>query len=205
MKKVLFAICMMLAIQSIAQIKIGGKEFDLSSLLNGKVLNVQKGFAPKFSLGDMKLPKLNVLSKVLGSKHNVQIDKLFRTFKTGKTVWNVSEILAGLSSVYATVKNIEANGKTTIDQAARDAKDKVKNQATTGLVSALGSAAVGVVIKLLTKKASYKAVDLFNGVAKKKITDIFSIEPLALQQQYTNNYAVSSNNRMGMGIAIKLK
>ncbi len=205
MKKMILAVCMLVTLQTMAQIKIGGKEFDLSSLLNGKILNVQKGFAPKFALGDVKLPKLKLLNQVLGSKHNLQIDKLFKTFRTGKTVWHVGEALTGLSSIYAAVKNIEANGKSEVDQAARDAKDKVKKQVTTGIISALGSAAIGVVIKIITKKASYKAVDMFNGVVKKKITDIFSVEPLAPQQQFTNNYTVGTSNRMSMGIAIKLK
>ena len=58
------------------------------------------------------------------------------------------------------------------------------------LYPALGSIATGVITKILTKKASYKAVDIFKGIARKKIQDIFSIQP------------ASSN--IGVGLYVKL-
>ena len=47
----------------------------------------------------------------------------------------------------------------------------------TALYSGIGAVGTGLVIKFLTKGASYKAVDIFNGIAVKKIRDIFSIAP----------------------------
>lgn len=43
------------------------------------------------------------------------------------------------------------------------------------LVAGLSSVAGGLAAKFLTKGAAYKAVDLFNGAAIKKIKDIFKI------------------------------
>lgn len=48
----------------------------------------------------------------------------------------------------------------------------------------------GLIIKFLTKGASYKAVDIFNGIAVKKIKDIFSIGP--------------ASNIAGVGLYVKL-
>jgi len=58
------------------------------------------------------------------------------------------------------------------------------------LYPALGSIAAGVITKILTKTASYKAVDIFNDIASKKIQDILSIQP------------ASSN--IGVGLYVKL-
>jgi hypothetical protein len=44
------------------------------------------------------------------------------------------------------------------------------------LYSGLGSMTSGTLVKLLTKAASYKAVDLFGGLIKKKLVDILSFE-----------------------------
>ena len=45
------------------------------------------------------------------------------------------------------------------------------------ITAGLITAATGLVTKLLTKAAAYKAVDVFNGAVTKKIKDIFSIQP----------------------------
>lgn len=197
MKKVMICILFVMALQvANAQIKIGGQTIDLSSLLNGKLLEVKKGFAPKFNLGDLKIGKLSVLNKVLSSKNSADINKLFKTFRTGKTVWHIGQSLTGVASIYSAIKSIEANAKEETNQILIDQKANLKKQVTTGIIAAAGSAVVGLVIKLITKKASYKAVDMFNGVVKKKITDIFSVEPYSPK---------NISNYNGVGLAIRLK
>ena len=52
------------------------------------------------------------------------------------------------------------------------------------LYPALTSIATGVITKIVTKKASYKAVDIFNGVARKTLKDILSVGPAS------SNYGV---------------
>ena len=93
-------------------------------------------------------------------------------------VYKILAAAGGAAAVYSTVKGI------TDDQKFNDATVK-------GLLyPALGSLATGIITKVLTKKASYKAVDIFNGIARKKIQDIFSIQP------------ASSN--IGLGVYVKL-
>jgi hypothetical protein len=70
-------------------------------------------------------------------------------------------------------------------------EEKFNNQTVKQLlVPALTTLVTGVVTKLLTKKASYKAVDIFNGVVKKKVKDIFNIG--------------ASSQGVGVGIYVKL-
>lgn len=156
-------------------------QIDLSKILNlndilGKVMHVKKGFAPKFSLGNMSIPKIGKVGEILGLKQNPQINKLFKTFKTGRTVYKVASYAGGAVALYGTIKAID---KASI---AKDYKG--------ALAGGLSTIASGVIVKLLTKGASYKAVDIFNGVVKKKIKNIFSIQP--------------ASSTMGMGIYVKL-
>jgi hypothetical protein len=58
------------------------------------------------------------------------------------------------------------------------------------LYSGLSAIASGLAVKFLTKGASYKAVDIFNGIVVKKIKDIFSIAP--------------ASNTAGVGLYVKL-
>ena len=58
------------------------------------------------------------------------------------------------------------------------------------LYPALSSVAVGITTKILTRKASYKAVDIFNGVARKKVKEIFSLQP--------------ASATLGVGVYVKL-
>ena len=60
----------------------------------------------------------------------------------------------------------------------------------TALISGIGTISSGLIVKFLTKGASYKAVDLFNGIAIKKIKEIFSIAP--------------ASNNVGIGLYVKL-
>lgn len=174
---------------SFAQIKIGDLPIDIDQLFNRvKVLKVKKGFSPKFLLGDVQLNKVGLLGEnlkgveLLGnvfSKKNIdQVTKLYKTYKTGLVVYKVLAAAGTAVTVYSTVRGF------TDDQKFNDAT--VKGM----LYPALGSLATGVITKILTKKASYKAVDIFNGIARKKIEDIFSIQP--------------ASSTLGVGVYVKL-
>ena len=174
---------------SFAQIKIGDLPINLDDLFNKvKVLKVKKGFSPKFLLGDVQLNKVGLLGEnlkgvellgqVFNKKNIDQVTKLYKTYKTGLVVYKVLAAAGGAAAVYSTVKGI------TDDQKFNDATVKGV------LYPALGSLATGIITKVLTKKASYKAVDIFNGIAKKKIQDIFSIQP--------------ASSTLGMGVYVKL-
>ena len=142
----------------------------------GKVLNVQRGFAPKFSLGKISVPKIAKVAEIIGLKKSEQAIKLFNTFKTGRTIYKIAAYAGSAIAAYSAIK--------AIDKAA------VKEDYQKPLIGALSSIASGLVVKFLTKGASYKAVDVFNGVVKKKIKDIFSIAP--------------ASSTLGMGLYVKL-
>lgn len=194
MKKLIqqFALITVLTIASFgtnAQIKIGDINVDLDQILGKvKVLKVQKGFSPKFFLGDLQLNKVGILGEklkgveVLGqvfNKKNIdQVTRLYKTYKTGLIIFKILGAAGTAVTVYSTVRGVTNSDK--FDDAT------VKQT----LYPALASLATGVITKVLTKKASYKAVDIFNGIAKKKVKDIFSIQP------------ASSN--LGVGLYVKL-
>jgi hypothetical protein len=143
------------------------KNISLDNLL-GKVLQVKKGWAPQFFSGKNKIPKLNLVGQLLNTKKDNQITKLFNTFKTGRLVYRITNYAGTAFALYGTVKNIINN--------ADSVSKSVKNQARTILYSGLSSMSLGTIVKLLTKGASYKAVDLFGGVIKKKLMDIISFD-----------------------------
>lgn len=172
---------------SFAQVKIGDLPIDIDALLGKvKVLKVKKGFNPKFILGDVQLNKVGLLGenlkgvKLLGdvfNRKNIdQVTKLYKTYKTGLVVFKVLAAAGTAVTAYSTVKGISDDFD--------DADVKAM------LYPALGSILTGVVTKVLTKKASYKAVDIFNGIARKKIQDIFSIQP--------------ASSTLGVGVYVKL-
>ncbi len=160
-----------------AQIDINNLSLDK---IFGKLLEVQKGFAPKFSLGNQPIDKIFKVAEIIGLKRNEQATKLFNTFKTGRTVYKVASYLGTAISAYAAIK--------AIDKAATN-KDYQ-----TALATGLSSIGSGLIVKFLTKGASYKAVDIFNGIirnkVKDKIRDILSVAP------------ASSN--FGIGVYVKL-
>ncbi len=172
-----------------AQIKIGDLNVDLDKILgNAKVLKVQKGFSPKFFLGDLQLNKVGILGEklkgveVLGqvfNKKNIdQVTKLYKTYKTGLVVFKVLGAAGTAVTTYSVIRGATNSDK--FDDAT------VKKT----LYPALASVATGVITKVLTKKASYKAVDIFNGVARKTIKDILSIKP--------------ASETLGMGLYVQL-
>lgn len=148
---------------------------DLNRLL-GQVLDVKRGFNPKFSVGNIKLPKINQVGELLGMKQNDQINKLFRTFKTGRLVFKVASYAGSAVALYGTVRALDKAAKTKDYQGA--------------LLGGLSSIGAGLATKLLTKGAAYKAVDLFNGAATRKIKDLLSIQP--------------ASSTLGVGLYVKL-
>ena len=159
--------------RSMAQIDLNN--IDLNDII-GKVMHVQKGFAPKFSLGNTPIQKINKVAEILGLKKNETINKLFNTFKTGRIIYKVAAYTGGALVAYSLVRKVEKSAKSGDYSGA--------------LYSGIGAAASGLIVKFLTKGASYKAVDIFNGIAVKKIKDIFSIAP--------------ASNTSGIGLYVKL-
>jgi len=176
MKKIITIAIALLAItgQSQAQIDLT-KVLRLDDIL-GKVINVKKGFAPQFSLGNQPIPKITKVGEILGLRKNEQVDKYFRVFKTGRTIYRVASYAGTAISVYGAVR--------AIDKAAS------KKDYQGAIAGGLGTIAGGLISKFLTKSASYKAVDVFNGLVKKKLTDIFGVAP--------------ASNTMGIGLYVKL-
>src|SRR6187549_1748234 len=83
-----------------AQIKIGDLPIDIDKLLGRvKVLQVKKGFNPRFLLGDVQLNKIGLLGEnlkgvellgnVFSKKNIAQVTKLYKTYKTGLVVYKV--------------------------------------------------------------------------------------------------------------------
>lgn len=158
---------------SSAQIDLNN--FDLKDLL-GKVMNVTHGYAPKFAIGNISLPKLNKVGEILGMKQNPDILKYFNTFKTGRSIYKITSYAGSAFAVYGLVKKISDSASSTSYK--------------TALFSGLTAVASGVIVKLLTKAAAYKAVDIFNGVAVRKIKDLIGIKP--------------ASSTIGIGLYVKL-
>ena len=159
--------------KSFAQIDLNN--LDLKDLI-GKVVHVQKGFAPKFSLGKTPIEKIAKVQEILGLKQNVEVNRLFKTFKTGRTIYKVAAYAGGAIAIYSLARKLDNSVKS--------------NDYNGALYSGISAIGTGLVIKFLTKGASYKAVDIFNGIAVKKIRDIFSIGP--------------ASNTAGVGLYVKL-
>jgi hypothetical protein len=166
MKKILAACIITCFAVNVASAQIDLKNISIEKIL-GKVMHVDKGFAPKFSLGSQPIDKILKVGEIIGLKKNNQATKLFNTFKTGRTIYKVAAYAGAAISAYAVIK--------AADKAA-NAKDY--QGALTGGISSIVS---GLAVKFLTKGASYKAVDIFNGIVKQKIKDkiknIFSVAP----------------------------
>jgi len=186
---VLLMTVMIVSLPATAQIKIGDIDVDLDQILGRvKTLKVQKGFSPKFFLGELQLNKVGilgeqlkgveVLGKVFNKKNIDQVTKLYKTYKTGLVVFKILGAAGTAVTTYSVIR-----GATNSDKF-----DDATVKAT--LMPALASLATGVLTKVLTKKASYKAVDIFNGVARKTIKDILSIKP--------------ASETLGMGLYVQL-
>lgn len=151
------------------------KALNMGNLL-GKTMNVKKGFAPKFSIGSLSLPNVNKLGEVFGLKRNEEINRLFKTYKTGRTVYRIAAYAGSAIVAYGSIKSLD--------------KAALKQDYQGAVISGLSGIGVGLLSKFLTKQASYKAVDIFNGMIKRKIKDILSVKP--------------ASNSIGMGVYVKL-
>lgn len=165
------------------------KELKLGDILGKtKILKVKKGFSPVFTIGSYqintigilgeKLKGVGILGDILDSKGIEKIQSMYKTYKTGLVIYKVLSSAGTVVSVISAIKGFSD------EQNFNDATVKKM------LYPALTSIATGVLTKILTKKASYKAVDIFNGVVKNKIKDIFSIKP--------------ASSTLGMGLYVKL-
>lgn len=142
--------------------KVDLSKLDLGALL-GKPINIKKGWAPKFALGNNPIDKIFNVAEIIGIKKNDKANKLFKTFRTGRTIYKVAAYAGAAVAVYGTARALKKSVK--------------KSEYQTAITTGISSIASGVIVKLLTKGASYKAVDIFNGVATKTIKDILSIRP----------------------------
>ncbi len=181
MKKILVTLLILFCCfcrQASAQIDL--KKFDINNIdindIIGKVMNVKRGFAPKFSLENIQIPKIQKVAEILGVKKNNEINRLFNTFRTGRTVYKIASYAGGAIIAYSLVRKVD--------------NSIISKDYKTALISGLTTVGSGLIVKFLTKTASYKAVDIFNGIAVKKIKDIFSIKP--------------ASNTMGIGLYVKL-
>lgn len=164
--------------QSSAQFDINDlnlKDLNLKDII-GKVMHVEHGFSPKFSLGSLNIPKIQKVAEILGLKKSPDVNKLFNTFRTGRTIFHLTSYAGSAVALYGIIKS------------AGDSASKTNYKG--ALIGGLTSALTGVIVKLLTKGAAYKAVDIFNGIAARKIKDIFSIKP--------------ASNNIGIGLYVKL-
>lgn len=175
MKKLILFCFIVCVAQAKTNAQIDLNNLNLNSIL-GKVLTVKRGFAPKFTLGKINIPKVAKVAEIIGLKKSTDAIKLFNTFKTGRTIYKIASYAGGAIAAYSAIKAID--------------KSTLKEEYQKPLTAALGSVASGLIVKFLTKGASYKAVDVFNGMAKKKLKDILSIAP--------------ASSTMGMGVYVKL-
>ena len=182
MKKItaLALMAMMIGTSVSAQIDLD-KILDPKKIINindiiGKALNVKKGFAPKFSLGRLEIPKVAKVAEIFNVKGNSQATKLFNTFKTGRTIYRAAAIAGSVIAVYGTIKSLDKAVKKQDYQGA--------------LIGGLSTIGAGLISKFLTKAAAYKAVDVFNGVVRKKIGDIIGVRP--------------AESTLGVGVFVKL-
>ena len=169
----LIFVCILLVHNASAQIDLNN--LDLRDLI-GRVMHVQKGFAPKFSLGKTPIANISKVAEILDLKKNAEINRLFNTFKTGRIIYKAAAYTGGAIAAYSLVRKVDNSVK------AQD-----YNTALYSGIAAIGS---GLLVKFLTKSASYKAIDIFNDIAVKKIIDIFSIAP--------------ASNTVGVGLFVKL-
>jgi hypothetical protein len=175
MKKLILSCFIICVVSHNVSAQIDFNNLNLDKIL-GKVLNVERGFAPKFSLGKVPIPKIAKVAEIIGLKKSEQAIKLFNTFKTGRTIYKVASYAGGAIAAYSAIKAID--------------KSSIKQDYQKPLIGALSGIASGLIVKFLTKGAAYKAVDVFNGMAKKKIKDIFSVAP--------------ASSTLGMGLYVKL-
>ena len=175
MKKIFFMLILFIGICKISYSQIDFNNIDINQIL-GTVIKVDKGFEPKFFIGNVKRPSVNKVAEILGAKNNAEINKLFKTYKTGRTIYKIASFTGAAISVYGVVRSLD--------------KAALKQDYQAAIISGISSIGSGVIIKLLTKKASYKAVDIFNKTVTNTIKDIFHIG--------------ASSQTIGVGLYVRL-
>jgi hypothetical protein len=178
------------AMQSFGQVKLEDlKDFNIGDILSKtKLLKVKKGFSPVFSIGNYqvntvgllgeKLKGVSILGDILDTKGIAKIMSMYKTYKTGLVVFKILSSAGTIVTVAGVVKGLSDSDK------FNDATVKKM------LYPALAGVATGIITKILTKAASYKAVDIFNGVVRNKIKDILSVK--------------AASTTMGVGLYVKL-
>ena len=175
MRKIIFITLVTFFYTGYSYAQIDLSHIDIGNIL-GKVLDVKKGFAPKFYLGNQPIEKIFKVAEIIGLKKNEKANKLFNTFKTGRTVYKIASYAGTAISLYGSIKALD--------------KSAVKKDYQTALFSGLSTIGTGLIVKFLTKGASYKAVDIFNGIVRKTIKDILSVRP--------------ASSTLGAGLYVKL-
>ena len=176
-----------------AQLKIPDfKNFDLRNII-GKTLKVKRGFAPKFSLGNLNLAKITQVAKVINLKNIGEANRLFNTFKTGRALYRGAALTSTVLSTYSVIKNTIQTNKAANTVELQEARRQGIASAQKLLVSGGATIGIGLLIKFITKRAAYKATDAFNGMVRKKLTDILSIDS-PTQSPYAST-----------GLALKIK
>ena len=99
---------LLFAESSSAQIDLNN--LDLKDII-GKVMHVEKGFAPKFSLGRTPIQKISKVEEILGLKQNTEVNRLFKTFKTGRIIYKAAAYAGGAIAVYSLVRKTENSVK----------------------------------------------------------------------------------------------
>ncbi len=197
-KNVIFSLIIVLSSKTTNAQLIDWSKIDLNSLLN-KVLTVKQGWAPKFSIGNLSLDKINKVTKLINLKNIDKATKLYNTFKTGRAVYKIGAYVGMATSLYSSIQNIVVNGKlnnTTIATEIAAYKDQI-NKAKNKLLAGGLTVATGVIIKFLTKQAASKAATEFNGMVKNKIKEKIK-NILSLDAATPSNYAMA-------GVALKIK
>ncbi len=166
---------LLICICKISYSQIDFNNIDLNQIL-GSVIKVDKGFEPKFFIGNVKIPSVNKVAEILGVKNNTEINKLFKTYKTGRTIYKIASFTGAAISAYGVIRSLD--------------KAALKQDYQAAILSGISSIGSGVIVKLLTKKASYKAVDIFNKTITNKIKDIFHIG--------------ASSQTLGVGLYVRL-
>jgi hypothetical protein len=159
-QKLLLLLSLFILVRTAAHAQIDFENIDPTVFL-GKVITLQNGLSPKFFVNDIQIPKLNEVAKILGIKNSDEINRLFNTFKTGHTIYKVALYTGAAVSAYGTVRSI-SDGST-------------QQGYKTAIVTGLGAIGSGLVVKLLTKGAATKAVDIFNNTARRKLRNIFKV------------------------------
>jgi hypothetical protein len=167
-KKIILMLTMVAGMAFSSRAQIDLSNINLDNIL-GKVLSVKKGWAPKFSLANVSIPKIAKVGEIINVKNIQTATKLFNTFRTGRTIYKIGAYAGSAVTTYSAIRNAVNNAKTQVDQ-------QLKKGLKTTLIAGGATMATGLLVKFLTKAASYKAVDAFNGTVKRKLKDILSFD-----------------------------